>query len=149
MELALVDIRRGDADRYTWLPFTECDEFTFEWWSRGTYLSDDPHYVQALIEGVEVARVELDHEFEGSDHLGAPDLGTSALEIQFFEVARSHRRRGIGSTVIQQLTGAYPQQRLLAMSEEADEFWLSLGWQRYDHPDCYYRPLFVAPARSR
>jgi hypothetical protein len=33
------------------------------------------------------------------------------------------------------------------MSEEADDFWASLGWDRYDHREgpTRYRPLFVAP----
>jgi hypothetical protein len=45
---------------------------------------------------------------------------------------------------------AHPCRRLVAFSEEADEFWSSLCWDRFDHPDgpTFYRPLFVQPARA-
>jgi GNAT superfamily N-acetyltransferase len=101
----------------------------------------------ADLEGVEVARVELDHHFGGSLHVGAPELGATALEIQFMEVAASHRRQGIGAPVVERLEDEYPDRRLLALSEGADEFWASLGWERFDYSDGLrlYRPLFVQP----
>ena len=91
--------------------------------------------------------MELDHNFAGSKHVGSPDMGTRALEIQFIEVARSHRRTGIGAEVVRRLVEAHPERRFLALSEDADQFWATLGWDRYDHPDGpdWYRPLFVHP----
>jgi GNAT superfamily N-acetyltransferase len=148
MNLELHDIRRSpDDDRYVWAPFELSDQFNGDWWDSPPYLTDDPHFVVARAQGIEVARVELDHDFRGSLHVGAPDLGASALEIQFVEVAASHRRQGIGAEVVHRLAAAYPDRRLLAMSEGADEFWASLRWERYDYWDgpIQYRPLFIRP----
>lgn len=149
VNLELRDVWRGPGDnKYAWTPFEPNDEFNPDWCDRPPYLVDDPHYVEVLIDGVEVARVELDHDFRGSKHIGAPKLGDKAMEIQFIEVAASYRRRRIGAEVVRLLVDRHQDRRLLAMSEEADEFWASLGWDRYDHRDGphRYRPLFVAPA---
>ena len=148
MNLELRDVRRAPGDdKYLWTPFELSDDFTPDWWDRVPYLDDDPHYVQVLHDGAEVARVELDHDFRGSAHVGAPRLGDQALEIQFLEVADPHRGQGIGTEVVRLLVEQYPSHRLLAMSEDADGFWSSLGSDRYDHRDGpqRYRPLFVAP----
>jgi ribosomal protein S18 acetylase RimI-like enzyme len=95
----------------------------------------------------EVARVELYDHVETSHYIGAPSLGAEALEIQFIEVATDCRRQGVATDVVRRLMAAHPDRRLVAFSEEADEFWVSLGWDRYDHPDGprLYRPLFVQP----
>lgn len=149
MNLILRDVRRVHSeDRYVWTPFELNEEFNGDWWDSPPYMIDDPHYVEAMLGGVEVARVELDHDFRGSMHVGAPTLGTTALEIQFIEVAESYRRRGVGAEVVRRLVKSYPNRRILALSEGADEFWAALGWSRYDHHDgpLKYRPLFIAPA---
>jgi hypothetical protein len=48
---------------------------------------------------------------------------------------------------MQALGTRHPERRLLAFSEEADDFWASLGWTRYDHPEGprSYRLLFMQP----
>lgn len=148
VNLILRAVRRGPSDdRYVWTPFELNEEFNEDWWGSPPYLKDDPHYVEGTLDGVEVARVELDHDFRGSKHVGAPRLGASALEIQFLEVAKSHRLRGVGAEVVLQLVERYPHRRFIALSEDADEFWAALGWDRYDYHDGphQYRPLFVAP----
>lgn len=148
--LVLRNFHRAASDnRYEWTPFDLNEEFNGVWWDSPPYMTDEPHFVQAKLGGVEVARVELDHDFRGSKHVGAPRLGASALEIQFLEVAKSHRRQGIGEAVLRELVQSYPDRRLLALSEDADEFWGALGWIRFDHRDgpLQYRPLFIAPER--
>lgn len=149
VNLILRDVRRGPSDnRYVWTPYELNEEFSGDWWDSPPYSFDDPHYVEATLDGVEVARVELDHSFSGSQHVGAPTLGTSALEIQFIEVAKTYRRRGVGAQVVRRLVESYPNRRLLALSEDADDFWAALGWERFDYHDgpLQYRPLFIAPA---
>jgi hypothetical protein len=49
--------------------------------------------------------------------------------------------------MVKELERRFPNRRLLAFSEEADGFWTSLGWERFDHPDGprFYRPLFIQP----
>lgn len=148
VQLHATTLRRGSHDRYTWQPFADNPSFTRHWWHRlppliaqSWYLRfDDPS-------GVEVARVELDDEVSFAHYEGTPDLGREALEIQFFEVSARHRRRGVGTSVIEHLTMAHSSRRLVAFSEDADPFWASLGWERHDHQDRGYRPLFIAPIR--
>ena len=49
---------------------------------------------------------------------------------------------------VQALAQRHPDRRLFAYSEEADRFWVSLGWERFDHPEGprFHRPLFIHPA---
>jgi hypothetical protein len=148
MSPRLIHIHRGPTDdRHAWTPFAPSNEFNRDWWDSPPYRTKDPHYVRADQEGVEVARLELDHDFQGSQHVGAPKLGASALEIQFMEVAATRQRQGIGATVVRLLQAEYPDRRLLALSQDADGFWASMGWERFDHRDGprRYRPLFIAP----
>jgi GNAT superfamily N-acetyltransferase len=144
----LVDRRRDPGDdKYTWVPFEPSDQFTSAWWDDPPYLDDDPWFVQALLDGEDVARVNLDPEVHIDHYAGVPDLGGSGLEIAFFEVSAAHQRRGIGTAVIRSLVAEHPDRRFVAFSEEADEFWVSLGWERFlnaTDPD-HYRPLFIQP----
>jgi GNAT superfamily N-acetyltransferase len=143
--MELVELRRGDHDRYTWTPFEPSADFTSGWWDHAPYEDDDPWFLQALDAGIEVARVELDDTF--GVYEGGPTFGPGLLEIQLIEVATGFRRRGIGTWVVRELATRHPDRTLVALSEAADEFWASLGWRRYQHPTepQYHRPLFVHP----
>jgi len=72
----------------------------------------------------------------------------TALEIQLIEVSGTHCRRGIGTAVVRAVAATHPTRRLVAFSEEADAFWASLGWDRFQHETepKYWRSLFVQPA---
>lgn len=147
--LDLVERRRGvDDDRYSWIPFEPSARFTAGWWEDPPYLDDDPWFVQVLLQGVEVARVELGADFDVTHYAGAPRLKSDALEIEFFEVAENRRGHGLGTNIIKKLCAAHPNQQFVALSEGADGFWASLGWRRYDYRSgtALYRPLFVQPA---
>jgi GNAT superfamily N-acetyltransferase len=149
MNLHLIDRRCGPNDsNYAWTPFEPSDQLTSHWWDEPRYLDDDPSFVQVLLDGVEVGRVEMDEDFRGSGHKGAPRLGKATLEIQLIEVSSEHRNRGIGTEVMRRLAAMHSDRRFLAMSEDADAFWASLGWDRYDHPagSDRHRPLFVQQA---
>lgn len=148
MPLELVDLRRGGASRYSWVP-----PFDFEtayenerWWDDVPYLFDDPWYVQVLEDDAEVARVELDDPGGiNPEYANVPELGPERLEIQFIEVATAARGSGVGTQVVQALQQRHPDRRLFAYSEEAHDFWASLGWERFDHPEGerFHRPLFI------
>jgi GNAT superfamily N-acetyltransferase len=149
--LHLLERRRipGD-DRYAWTPFERSDQFAADWWDDPPYLSNDPWYVQALLDGEEAARIELDPEVHIDHYADTPDLAASGLEIVFFEVSAARQRQGIGTAVICALLAQHPDRRFVAFSEEADEFWASLGWDRFlnaESPDVY-RPLFIQPGPS-
>lgn len=145
-ELTFVERRRSPTDdRYEWSPFEPDERFTGHWWDPIPYHDDNPYYVQVRLGTLEVARVELDEDVEISHYANTPALGATALEIQFLEVAADCRRMGIGRDAVSHLAARHPGRRLVAFSEEADEFWSVLGWLEFRHnewPDLY-RPLFI------
>jgi GNAT superfamily N-acetyltransferase len=139
---------RADEDRYSWEPFADSDEFNQDWWCSQVD-PDDPYLLfEVRLGETEVARLDLEAGVAINDAFAVPELGAATLEIGFFEVAKSRRRQGIGTRVVRALAARYPEQRLLAFSEQADDFWASLGWQPYGHPDgpTAHRTLFVQPA---
>lgn len=106
MTLELIELRRGPANRNSWLP-----PFDFQtsydndrWWDEPRYLDDDPWFVQVLEDGAEVARVEFDDPGGiNPQYENVPKLGPERLEIQFFEVAipappRYRNPSGAGTT---------------------------------------------------
>lgn len=146
VELELVDLCRGGANRYSWRPpFDGALAYENEhWWDRPIY--HDPWYVQVLENATEVARAELDDPGGiNPEYVGVPELGPERLEIQFIEVAAAARGRGIGTRVVRALEERHGDRRLFAYSEQAHGFWASLGWDRFDHPDGeqFHRPLFI------
>lgn len=147
MGLQLVD-HHGKADeRRWWTPFVTSADYQHPiWWSDGTGTIGEPWFVQALEDGVEVARVQLDDRGSANPtYMKVPMPGPEPwLEIQFIEIAMSARRRKIGSRVVGELVERHPERRLLAYSEGADFFWSSLeGWDRFDHADGRHQPLFI------
>lgn len=62
MALEFVDLHRGGASKYSWIPpFDRTVDYENEhWWDRTSPYGDSPWYVQVLEDDVEVARVELD-----------------------------------------------------------------------------------------
>lgn len=146
--LELIEKRRGRANKYGWEPFEPSDNFNPDWWEHQSYYKDDPWYVQVLRGGVEVGRVELDESIDFRHYVADPHLQSIALEIQFIEVSTEYLRQGIGTEIVRELAATHSSRRLVALSEQADEFWASLGWRRYGHPKERkrpqgYRPLFI------
>lgn len=134
-----------------WEPFEEDSQFNADWWNgSGEYEDDAQRYSwwSLMDRQREVARLELDREVHLDEYSAVPDLGSAVCEIQLIEVVPGLRRSGIGRQVMHVLAHQHPHARLLAFSEEANEFWAGLGWVRFNHrkgspPN---RPLFVAPS---
>ena len=104
-------------------------------------LLDSPWFIRVLEQGV-----ELDDPGDvNPTYFGAPKLGAERLEIQLLEVAMDARGRGVGTQVVRLLQTRHPARRMFAYSEQAQGFWASLGWERFDHPEGedFHRPLFV------
>jgi GNAT superfamily N-acetyltransferase len=81
----------------------------------------------------------LNPEYEQPAHPGPYAV------IHFFEVSQDHRRRGHGTEAAQLIADRYEDTALVAFSQDADEFWGSLGWARYEHTtDSSYRAMFVS-----
>lgn len=145
MHLEFVSVERAGRSKCE-SAFDEHDGYTPHWWNRP--IGDDPEcrFIRILGDGVEVARVELDQKVGIAHYEGTPDLGDAALEIQFIEVSYEYRLQGIGAAVVSRLVELYPDRRLVAYSEQADEFWSKLGWQPYYHPverGPSWRTLFI------
>ncbi|MDH6245502.1 GNAT family N-acetyltransferase [Mycobacterium sp. OTB74] len=155
MALQFVDLRPASSDDRWWSPpFDSAVTYANpHWWDRPrNYYVSKPWFVQVLQDGVEVARVELDDPGGiNPEYAHVPVIGDDErLEIQFIEVATASMRCGIGTGVVEALADRHRGRRLFAYSEDADEFWGSLGWQRFDHRDGqpqFHRALFIAPAR--
>jgi GNAT superfamily N-acetyltransferase len=151
VELDFIDLRRGSADKYSWIPpFDSAVVYeNDQWWDEVKYYYlHEPWFVQVLEDGAEVARVELDDAGGiNPTYKGVPAIGTERLEVQLIEVATTARGRGVGTRVVHGLARRHANRRLFAYSENADAFWDSLDWNRFDHPDGYHRPLFIKPAR--
>ncbi|QNJ90997.1 GNAT family N-acetyltransferase [Mycolicibacterium fluoranthenivorans] len=143
LELVQVPYRSGTP------PFPLRDGYKFGWRS----LMRDPDkatYFEVLRDRTAVARVETDENSYFDCYVGVPsNLRITALEIQLIDVLEQHRRQGIGRAVIEDLSRMYPDRRLVAFSEDADEFWRHLGWDRFERrvDDPRYpsasRPLYV------
>lgn len=153
VHITLVEIDRPVGDRF-WFPFNYEEAgrgFTLTWWyRRPVYPDSRSTFLRGLEAGDEVARIELDDGVGINHYAGVPHLGSTGLEGQFIEVHADHRLRGIGHAVIDSLYERYPDRRLVAVSEDADGFWSSLGWDRHVHADPeqarFYRPLYIQPA---
>lgn len=82
--------------------------------------------------GKEVARFELDGTAERRNFICStypiPSVGSPLLEIQFIDVLDSFKGRGIGRWIVEQLEKENPEFQLLALAEESEGFWKSLGW---------------------
>ncbi|MET8907615.1 GNAT family N-acetyltransferase [Micromonospora sp. NPDC004551] len=133
MTFDFIEKRRGPEAEWFWFPFADNDDFNPTWWShRSLYGESRYSLLEVRSDGLEVARIELDTEVTFDHYLGTPHLDGTALEIQLIEVAASQRRRGIGTKVLHALATRYPERRLVASSDEAEGFWASLGWTRFD-----------------
>ncbi|MET8282979.1 hypothetical protein [Micromonospora sp. NPDC005174] len=145
MSFDFIEKQPAPDDQVIWYPFAENNDFSLSWWDYRSLDGDKSYtFLEVRQGGAEVARIELDSDVMIDHYVGTPELGNSALEIELIEVAEPQRRRGVGTKIIRGLVSRYPDRRLLAFSEEADDFWASLGWTRYDHPEgASYRPLFI------
>jgi GNAT superfamily N-acetyltransferase len=133
-------------------PFSESDDFTDGWWDDTIYgfEPDLQRFYSFFVGQHEVARAEievqdaLNQEYEQPAHPGPYAV------IHFFEVSEDHRRKGYGTDAVQLLADRHAGLPLVAYSQNADDFWASLGWARHEHttePDSF-RPMYVGDPRS-
>jgi hypothetical protein len=109
------------------------------------YGEDDRWYVQLLRDDAEVGRVKLDDRKMSLRSYGVDRRrAANALDIEFVEVSDTCRRGGIGTAIARGLEAKYSDRTLVAFSEQANDFWGSLGWDRYVHSTRpWNRPLSV------
>jgi GNAT superfamily N-acetyltransferase len=79
------------------------------------------------VSGEEVVRAELTlHKNPPDTYPGWTGPGPFAA-IEFFEVAEQHRGRGLGTQAVSCIGGLFPDFRLHALSEDADDYFLDCG----------------------
>lgn len=148
MHLEVIELRRGaEEDRYRWEPFDHDDGFTEDWWHGRVPMIDDPWFVSARLDGEVVARVELCDAADFDCYDTGSLLAAGGVEVVFLEVSTARRGQGIATRLIREIATMYPERQLVALSEEADDFWTFLGWHRVDRVEdsMHYRPLFIGP----
>lgn len=137
--------------RAAFMPFDESAGFEDRWWHEFRY--DAEHLRWYSVDSVceEVARVELELDADCGTSYGITPPAEGFVEITFIEVRENQRRRGIGRRTVEFLTNhLHPGRQFAAFSEEADEFWASLGWTGHYHPEDrgrgpHHRTLFISP----
>lgn len=128
-------------------------DYTFQnWWSDCSYMGDSEghrHFVVANDGGEEVARFVINETAKRRNFISSsypiPLDGPELMEIQFIDVRESYRGHGIGTRVVEQIADKANGRQLIALSEESDAFWESMGWRRVQPADDLRRPLYVAP----
>lgn len=124
------------------VPFPDSADFDEDWWNDlnvggvGSAESDFLYRIEDSA-GREVSRVLIVEDvLPISDAYRAPGMPSGYLEIKFFEVAASARRRGIGARVAELVRHEFPDSPLVAFSEGGDDFWSSLeGWSRFENQE--------------
>lgn len=126
--------------------------FRDDWWHRRAgKVGDDAlggtTYLQLLRNAIEVGRAELTPWNLSDSYIGI-DTEVKCREIWFFEVRLDFRRQGCGKEFARLLTQKYSDLPLIAFSEEADDFWSSIGWHYYPRKDGekwpHVRSLFIS-----
>ena len=130
-------------------PFDDPTGFTDDWWHSRNVYGEDSHWWSAADESEgEIARAEVGPESTAGSAYGVAAPASGFVEIYFLEVREDCRRAGIGTEVVHLLLEAYPRRTFVAFSEEADQFWATLGWTMYLHRSSpMNRPLFVSASR--
>lgn len=135
-------------------PFSASDDFTDGWWDDFLYgyssVDEVDEQFYAVFNGQdEVARIEVEIEDALGEEYPAPSVPGPYAVIHFFEVSEEHRRRGYGTQVIRLIEQHYEGMPLVAFSEDADDFWGSLGWERHEHKtDPASRARYVSPGKT-
>lgn len=138
--MEFVEHPRGDASG---APFLRDGRFHARWWDRWPPAKSAQFYGVAL-GGVEVARIQLLPAPFPEEYSGVPPFGWEMLKLHLLEVRADRRCEGLGTRVVEGLREAFPDRRFLAFSE-ADGFWDSVGWDRFEHPDGRSQSLFIQP----
>lgn len=148
--LTLMRLKPDTSGAVAYKPFSESDDFTGDWWDDEIYGYDPSQHFYAFFDGQhEVARVEIEVQDTVNPEYEQPAHPGPYAVIHFFEVSADHRRKGHGTDAVQQLAGRYAGTPLVAYSQDADDFWGSLGWVRHEHktePE-HSRPMYVSEPR--
>ncbi|MCG7278774.1 hypothetical protein MHJ95_07225 [Corynebacterium imitans] len=115
-------------------PFNPHEGFCSHWWVGQA--DEGSEFLQFRVDGRVVARAEVKQDnassFPEMEGLKTPPV---LQEVVFIEVDRGYRSKGFGTDFIARLEEHYADFTLAAYSEEADDFWRSVGWHHCPHRD--------------
>ncbi|MFF2244288.1 GNAT family N-acetyltransferase [Arthrobacter sp. NPDC058130] len=147
--LTVIRLKPDTSGPVVYKPFSESDDFTEDWWVGDIYGFEPTQHLYSFFVGQdEVARVEIEiQDFINEEYEQPAHPGPYAV-IHFLEVSGDYRRKGYGTEAVQMLAERYAGTPPVAFSAEADDFWGSLGWERYEHATEPYRhnSMFVGGA---
>jgi GNAT superfamily N-acetyltransferase len=128
--------REPDSSKWsggvTFQPSTSPSHFDWE----GVHGSSEYVCYSVTLNGSDVARFSLRYggqEFHEGLRIPSPDL--PYVEIHLIEVLKPYRGKGLATEIVGLIGVMHPQERIVALSFRADEFWSGLGWAGYRNRD--------------
>ncbi|MFZ8756938.1 hypothetical protein ACO03V_05895 [Microbacterium sp. HMH0099] len=106
--------------------------FDPDWWCDGAALRGR-EYLSISRDGVELARAELDPQSTDVDEYTGLDLPATVVKIEFFEVRKQLRGRGVGRWAVAALIQHYEGPWFTVAAVTAAGFWTSIGWTEARH----------------
>lgn len=112
-----------------WNPATKDQYDTIGWDADGETIAESASFDRfiGVLDGVEVARVELEPQRILDTRFVGIDTSEPVVDLWYLEVATHRRREGIGQTVVAEVAKRYPGRLIIAFSH-ADTFWAGIGW---------------------
>lgn len=145
MTLELRTVIRTEDYAPVWDQRTEDQYDTIDWRASGETLAESTTFDRyiGVLDGTEVARVELEPERVLTTSFHGIDTSGPVVDLWYLEVAAHRRREGIGQAVVAEVVKRYPGRLMIAFSHN-DEFWATTGWTRreYVEPSHGNSPLF-------
>lgn len=131
-----IEHQRPAGPTYLWRPFgdgrSSDPNFNAPWWSERNFV-DASRLFSVEVDGMEVARIEIDREPHLASNQGASHLGL-VREIHYLEVSQAQVGQGLGTEIVGWLATEFNDAPLIASTDSAMGFWLSLdGWERVGH----------------
>ncbi len=129
MTLELQRVFRTQDYGSAWNRATEDQYDTIGWTADGETIAESASFDRyvGVLDGIEVARVELEPERTVDARFHDIDTSKPVVDLWYLEVAKHRRREGIGAAVVTEVVKRYPGRLIIAFSH-ADAFWAGIGW---------------------
>lgn len=136
MTLELRPVLRKQDYGSAWDPATESQYDTIDWRASGETVAESTMFDRyiGLLDGIEVARVELEPARQLHARFQGIDTTQPVVDLWYLEVATHRRREGIGASVVAEVIKRYPGRLIIAFSH-ADAFWAGIGWTARERLD--------------
>jgi GNAT superfamily N-acetyltransferase len=136
MTIELRQVFRAEDYADVWDANTEGQYDSIGWTADGETVAESESFDRyiGVLDGVEVARVELEPQRILDARFRGIDTTEPVVDLWYLEVATHRRREGIGEAVVAEVVKRYPGRLILAFSH-ADAFWSGIGWTARERLD--------------